>query len=441
MANDFFQASGTPADGSKALSSPVRSEFDSIESGFNKMPVIASHASHGVTANGAADALESVPNATYNSRIGSLASTTKDVADGYVGLTLFKLNFKNVLDTFTSFFTNSNTSAKTYTFPDKSGVVQTDTNVQPWGRRNFIINGNFDFWQRATSQTSSGYGSNDRWYDGHSGLLKTTSRQAFTVGQTDVPGNPKYFSRTEVTNIDGAANYAIKEQRIENVRSLSGQRATLTFYAKADAAKNIAIDFDQYFGTGGAPDDDVVGIGAQLIPLTTAWQKFTITVSIPSILGKTLGSSWGDYWGDDALILTFWFNAGSNYDSRSSSLGHQSGTFDIAQVQLEAGTSSTEFELRDYAVELKLCQRFYQIARSLFSGKVTSGSQYRNIAHLATPMRIFNYAVTGASVTRVKFQNSYNVVNAQTLYLYTRNTANASGAGADILNVRLDAEL
>jgi hypothetical protein len=54
---------------------------------------------------------------------GLQATSAKDATGGYVGLTLFKINFKNVLNTFTSFFTNSNTAARTYTFPDKDGTV------------------------------------------------------------------------------------------------------------------------------------------------------------------------------------------------------------------------------------------------------------------------------------------------------------------------------
>jgi hypothetical protein len=47
----------------------------------------------------------------------------KDATGGYAGLTLFNINFKNVLNTFTSFFTNSNTAARTYAFPDKDITV------------------------------------------------------------------------------------------------------------------------------------------------------------------------------------------------------------------------------------------------------------------------------------------------------------------------------
>jgi hypothetical protein len=47
----------------------------------------------------------------------------KDASNGYAGLTLFKLNLRDVANTVTSWFTNSNTAARTYTLPDKNGTV------------------------------------------------------------------------------------------------------------------------------------------------------------------------------------------------------------------------------------------------------------------------------------------------------------------------------
>jgi hypothetical protein len=230
-----------------------------------------------------------------------------------------------------------------------------DVSGGPLVFRNKIINGGFNIWQRGTSQTSAGYGSDDRWYNDNTGSTKTTSRQPFTLGQTDVPNNPTYYSRTVVSSVAGAGNYVAKYQRLESVSSLSGQTATFSFWAKADASKNIAIEFIQNFGSGGSPSAQVTSIGVTTIALTTVWQRFFVTASIPSITGKTLGTN-----NDDFLQAIFWFDAGSTFNSRTNSLGQQSGTFDIANAQLEAGNVPTPFEQRHVGTELALCQRYYE---------------------------------------------------------------------------------
>jgi hypothetical protein len=56
-------------------------------------------------------------------------TTNKDATGGYVGLTLFKINFKNALNTITSFFTNANTIARTYTFQDRDGTIADNTDL------------------------------------------------------------------------------------------------------------------------------------------------------------------------------------------------------------------------------------------------------------------------------------------------------------------------
>lgn len=59
----------------------------------------------------------------------TLLTTWKDVTGGLVGMTLYKINFKNAANTFTSFFTNANTAARTYTFQDRDGTIADNTDL------------------------------------------------------------------------------------------------------------------------------------------------------------------------------------------------------------------------------------------------------------------------------------------------------------------------
>ena len=159
-----------------------------------------------------------------------------------------------------------------------------------------------------------------------------------------------------VNSVAGAGNHSLLHQRIESARTFAGQTVTVSFWAKADASKPIAIDLEQYFGTGGSPSSPVSGIGATKVTIGTSWQKVTVTTTVPSIAGKTIGND-----GNSFLGLFIWFDAGSNFNSRTDSLGQRSGTFDIAQVQVEAGPVATPFERRPIGTELALCQRYYEV--------------------------------------------------------------------------------
>ncbi len=232
------------------------------------------------------------------------------------------------------------------------------------GFRNAIINGNFDHWQRGTSfNSASSEMTADRWRVEKLGSTSTITRQPFTLGQIDVPGEPTYFCRLAVTSVAGAANLTILRQYVEGVRTFAGQTATLSFWAKADTTKTIAIELGQVFGTGGSPSSNIGAIGVTKVTLTTSWQKFTKTVTLPSITGKTLGTN-----NNDLLEVNFWLDAGSSYNSRTNTLGQQSGTFDFAEVQLEPGPVATYFEQRPIGTELVLCQRYYEIIGTGQSG-------------------------------------------------------------------------
>ena len=267
--------------------------------------------------------------------------------------------------------------------------------------RNKLINGNFDIWQRGTSTTSSAYLA-DRWVCASLGSTKTASRQAFALGQTDVPNNPSYFMRHVVSSVAGAGNYASMDQKIEGVETLAGKTATVSFWAKADASKNIAVEILQYFGDGGSPSGFVIA-DAQLVALTTAWTNYTISVDIPSVSGKTLGTS-----GNDDIRIAFWFDAGSNFDARSASLGQQSGTFDIAQVQIEEGSAATPFEQRPIGTELSLCERYYQNLGSLYPGHINTGNTTAirfvvpfSVLMRASPTVTFSSVTSGFSASNI----------------------------------------
>ena len=262
------------------------------------------------------------------------------------------------------------------------------------GMRNAIINGNFDIWQRGTSFTGLEYGA-DRWVNNRSGSTCTMSRQAFALGQTSVPGEPTYLCRMAVTSVAGASNYVVLTQRLEGVRSFAGQQITVSFWAKADASRPISLELEQYFGSGGSPSSRVTAIGVTKTTLSTSWQKVTVTATLPSISGKTIGSN-----GDDFVAFYIWFDAGSDFNSRTDSLGQQSGTFDIAQVQVEPGPVVTPFERRPIGTELALCQRYYQEVDSFSAG---SGGPIASLdcrGPFAVPMRTTpTVTVSGAGNT------------------------------------------
>ena len=271
------------------------------------------------------------------------------------------------------------------------------------GFRNAIINGNFDIWQRGTSFTGSAYGA-DRWFNSRLGTTQIVTRQAFTLGQTDVPGEPTYYWRTVVSSVTGIANSSSLQQRIEDVRTFAGQQVTLSFWAKVDASKSIAVELIQDFGTGGSPSTSVVAIGTTKVSIGTSWQKVTVTATLPSISSKELGSN-----GDHHLRLNIWFDAGSVFNARTDNLGHQSGTFDIAQVQLEPGPVATPFERRPIGMELALCQRYHFRIGGNYMGGL--GTKYAP----AATANMFNGSVTFPSSMRASPNltwNSPSFVNA-----------------------------
>ena len=302
--------------------------------------------------------------------------------------------------------------------------------------RNKIINGNFDVWQYGTSFTASGFTA-DRWHLTNIGTSSTFTQQVFTLGQTDVPDNPANYVRGVVSSVTGAGNTSVLKQKIENVRTFQGQTVTLSFYAKADAVKNIAVDLYQNFGTSGSPSTSVY-ITPQKFALSTTWTKYTKTFTIPSITGKTLGTDNNDF-----LQLSFWLDAGSDFNSRTDTLGHQSGTFEFAQVQLESGSSATDFEHKSIGETIQDCKRYYIKDLKIGGGGYATGSGQTARAMTSCTFPVEMRASPTVNVT-IGQSGSISSVQANSLTSHSCQFGGTSSASGSIwykASATLDAEL
>jgi hypothetical protein len=235
--------------------------------------------------------------------------------------------------------------------------------------KNKIINGDFAINQRGFSSASNTAGFKfDRWdvSSFNSGTI-TDSSQTFTPGTAPVTGYEGSTYYRVVTNTGaGNGNYYFLRQKIEDVRTLANQTATISFWAKSGSGTpKIAVELTQAFGSGGSPST-AVNTYINQVTLSTSWTRYTLTTIVPSISGKTIGTTANT----SSLQLNLWVTAGSDYNSRTGSLGIQENTFDIWGVQVEAGSVATPFTTATGTLqgELAACQRYYF--------RITSGEIY-----------------------------------------------------------------
>jgi len=211
--------------------------------------------------------------------------------------------------------------------------------------KNKIINGDFSIWQRGTSFSNVADATYiaDRWVSEISGVSGNTfSRQSFTAGSAPVLGyESQYFIRCAATTATSNA-YLGTSQRIEDVRTFAGQTVTLSFWAKADSARAMSYVVYQNFGSGGS--SQIVTV-ASAGTNSTSWTRYSVTISIASMAGKTVGS--GSYLQIGVLY------AGANLSSGTA-------TLDLWGLQIETGSTATAFQTATGTIqgELAACQRY-----------------------------------------------------------------------------------
>jgi hypothetical protein len=302
---------------------------------------------------------------------------------------------------------NSSTG-KSYLYYSNAWVEIDSNGTSTASTGNVIINGAFDIWQRGTTFTnpaSDAYFA-DRWTNFVSGGTRTITRQAFTPGELPIPsfGEGNAFLRWNCAT----SGFNILKTLIEDVSTLAGQTATLSFYAKASATRSISIFWYQRFGSGGSTA--VQGTITSLQSVSTTWNRYTYTFALPSLSGKTIGAG--------------------NHIQLDFDVSNATGTFDIWGVQLEAGAVATPFRRNGPSIESELaaCQRYYQrinqTASETFFGYGTQQATTVGtvIVHLPTTLRTPPNAVT-LFACRIGDQTLFNT--AASLNGFSRSTTSA----------------
>lgn len=215
------------------------------------------------------------------------------------------------------------------------------------GFRNLIINGNGQISQRRAGAglVANGYGP-DRWL-----LTLGTGAGATLVRTAEIGvigvGSPNQDERyyIEISRTTAGSSATLLEQRIENVRQLSGQSVTLSFLAQSSDGCTPTIIVHQNFGAGGSPSATVDTTVVTSQALTTTWARYSFTFTLPLIEGKTVGTTEGTSY------------IGLEFQISSAQAGTR--TLDLREVQFEGSASRTPYERVPYEVQLMRCQRFH----------------------------------------------------------------------------------
>lgn len=248
--------------------------------------------------------------------------------------------------------------------------------------RNLLHNGLFNVQQRGTGPWTTGYTA-DRWRIDAALDTASVNLQALSPAGLPADENAQTYLTANITGNAGGGAYSVISQYVENVTRLANRTLTLSFYAACTAGTlKIGASIDQSFGTGGSPSARVNGTG-QSVTINTAWTRYSLTFTVPSISGKTLGTN-----SDHSTGLMLWLSSGATNAARAGSIGVQTGIFVLWGIQLEIGTQATPL---DYGgspqQQLAECQRFYQTGYASFFGGGYASNQIGAAVHLPVLMR------------------------------------------------------
>jgi len=229
----------------------------------------------------------------------------------------------------------------------RAETPQEQFNLIGAGRRNILINGDFQVSQRGTytsaTASTSGYFL-DRWRVDRNG----TATVQHTSGH-DIPGTPTICKAIKLVQSTTASNYLGIRQLLETPAQYKGRTFTYSAWVRSNT-HNARI---ACYIPGTSPN---TYIGPNAHSGSGEWEYLSFTFTLNS---GTPTAFHADVFIDNGAYGNTTITAGQYLES--------------TMIQLEFGKVATPFEHRSYGEELALCQRYYQlnISNTAFTNSTT----------------------------------------------------------------------
>ena len=325
--------------------------------------------------------------------------------------------------------------------PALNGSSLTSVNAVNNSRKNLVINGEMQVFQRATGATASTttYKTADRWmlYDNSSGAF-TSERHNMSLAELNTTGHSQALA-LNVTTADtsiGSSEFCFVRQMIEaqNLQQLqygtaAAKDLTLSFWVKSKIAGIYCVQIYKVDSPGYAIPKEYT------INNVDTWEYKTITYTPTAGSTSFITNSGGIINNDNGsgMQLTFGLVWGSTYQGTNNTwttaakyatsnqvnwMSSTSNDFYLTGVQLETGSVATDFEHRSYGEELALCQRYFE---KLGRGGGWAGDRAHN--HSSRIVNLPTWATTKRVDPTVTVYSNDNTANAMSGYSSGSNLA------------------
>ena len=275
----------------------------------------------------------------------------------------------------------------------------TTLNPNNTGFRNRIINGDMRIDQRnaGAAVTISGQFPVDRFIAVNA-TSGNVSAQQDSSAPTGFVSSLKYTTTTQASSLttgeQAAIVHIIEGTNISDLGwgTASAKTVTLSFWVRSSLTGTFGGSFRN-------KDNNRAYPFTYTISAADTWEQKSVTIA-----GDTSGT-WLTNTGR-GIVLAFSMGVASDRSGTAgawagsflvsatgavSVIGTLNATWYITGVQLEAGSTATDFERRPYGTELALCQRYtYVISENNFFGTITlrtTGSNMYGVVPVTTSMR------------------------------------------------------